>query len=220
MKLPFTPDEFFDVFVRYNQAVWPMQWLLFLAAAVAVGLLWGGGIWKDRAIGGTLAVLWVWMGVAYHLAAFARINPAAWGFGAAFVAQGILFAWFARAPRLRFGWRWKWRGMTGSVLLGYALVLYPLLGWLAGHRYPASPTFGVPCPTTIFTVGLLCFAVPPIPRRLLVVPILWSAIGALAAVRLGVPQDFGLLAAALVGIGLGVASHGPLTHLPLAPHAR
>ena len=28
MKLPFTPDQFLDVFRQYNTAVWPMQILL------------------------------------------------------------------------------------------------------------------------------------------------------------------------------------------------
>jgi hypothetical protein len=34
MRLPFTIDQFLDVFSRYNVAVWPTQWGL---AAAAVG---------------------------------------------------------------------------------------------------------------------------------------------------------------------------------------
>ena len=38
MNLPFTREEFFEVFARYNDAVWPAQVLLFAAAlADAVG---------------------------------------------------------------------------------------------------------------------------------------------------------------------------------------
>ena len=42
------------------------------------------------------------------------------------------------------------------LLILFALILYLGLGIVFGHRYPAVPVFGVaPCPTTIFTVGIL-----------------------------------------------------------------
>jgi len=62
------------------------------------------------------------------------------------------------------------------------------------------PTFGLPCPTTIFTIGLLMFACSPVPRSVFVVPVLWSLVGATAAFSLGVWQDLGLVAAAAVGL--------------------
>ena len=62
------------------------------------------------------------------------------------------------------------------------------------------PTFGLPCPTTIFTIGLLCFAVPPTPRSPLIVPLLWCLVGAQAAFLLGVQPDLGLIAAGVVGM--------------------
>ncbi|WP_414541485.1 DUF6064 family protein [Nostoc sp. CCY0012] len=37
--------------------------------------------------------------------------------------------------------------------------MYPLIGYALGRIFPTSPTFGVPCPTTIFTV---CDRSPPI----------------------------------------------------------
>lgn len=39
-------------------------------------------------------------------------------------------------------------GMTGSLLMLYAMMIYPALGYFLGHVYPKAPTFGVPCPTT------------------------------------------------------------------------
>ncbi len=33
MELPFTQHEFFQVFAAYNEAVWPMQWVLYALAA-------------------------------------------------------------------------------------------------------------------------------------------------------------------------------------------
>jgi len=84
-------------------------------------------------------------------------------------------------------------------------VVYPVWSAYAGHPYPATPTFGLPCPTTIFTIGLLCFAVPPMPRSPLIVPLLWCLVGAQAAFLLGVQPDLGLIAAAVVGVGIFAA---------------
>lgn len=68
--------------------------------------------------------------------------------------------------------------------------------------YPEMPTFGLPCPTTIFTIGLLCFAVWPLPRSPLIVPLLWCLVGAQAAFLLGVKPDLGLIPTGLVALGL------------------
>lgn len=89
-------------------------------------------------------------------------------------------------------------GMLAVAILLYAFIGYPVIGALAGDSYPWSPTFGLPCPTTIFTLGMLLLARPPVPKGVWVVPLAWSAIGSSAAVKLGIAQDFGLLATALV----------------------
>ena len=64
-----------------------------------------------------------------------------------------------------------------------------------GHRYPAAPTFGVPCPTVILTVGLLLTVRGGVPLILTIVPIFWGFIGGSAAVLLNVPTDYVLLGA-------------------------
>jgi integral membrane sensor domain MASE1 len=38
MQLPFTVDQFLEVFQRYNLAVWPVQWILGMLGLVAVSL--------------------------------------------------------------------------------------------------------------------------------------------------------------------------------------
>lgn len=74
------------------------------------------------------------------------------------------------------------------------MVLYPLAGMWAGHRYPELPMFGItPCPLTLFTFGLLLLTTAPVPRPLLVIPFVWSLIGGSAALLLGIPQDWVLL---------------------------
>jgi hypothetical protein len=194
--LPFTPSEFFAVFARYNDAVWPVQVVFILAAAVAVFALRRSNGTRTRPMLALLALLWLWMGIVYHALFFRPINPLAAGFAAMFVAQGALLAIAAWRPSFRLVPASDPTGLLGWALVAFALILYPLIGYATGHRYPASPTFGLPCPTTIFTLGVLLWARPARPW-LLVVPLVWSLIGFTAALRLGVYEDSGLLVAAV-----------------------
>lgn len=196
MRLPFTAAEFFDVFARYNLAVWPAQWLLYGLALTATALVIRRPAVADRAVNAILAVLWLWMGAVYHLGFFAAINPVATLFGAAFIAQAAIFlSTGVRSGRLAFRLTPGAEGIAGGALVAYALVAYPVIGYLSGHRYPAMPTFGVPCPTTIFTCALLLWTAGRVPWSVVFIPVAWAGVGTFAAFRLSVPQDYGLLAA-------------------------
>jgi hypothetical protein len=199
MTLPFTTTEFFDVFARYHRAVWPAPAALLGIAVISVVLVLAGRA-RTRAVTVVLALLWAWMAVAYHFAFFSAINPAAWLFGAAFLVAAVLFLVAALRRSLYFEPPRSVGGLAGMVLVVYALVGYPLVGWGVGHAYPRVPTFGLPCPTTIFTLGLLLLARRPVPKALFVVPLAWSVVGSFAAFRFGVVQDYGLPVAAWVTV--------------------
>lgn len=213
INLPFSSEEFLEVFARYNDAVWPMQWVLTSAALVCVGLLFCTKPWASRLISLLLAGLWLWMALAYHLALFSEINPAAWWFGILFLLGAVAFDWFGVInDRLRFKAALDAWTVAGAFLLIFALVIYPMIGYGAGRRYPAVPSFGLPCPTTIFTIGLLLFAQAPAPRAVFVVPVSWSVIGALAAFRLDMAEDLGLLGAGAAGVAAMLLLHRPTDH--------
>jgi hypothetical protein len=199
MTLPFTADAFFEVFARYNAAVWPVVVALWVVAAgVVVTVVRVPGEGVSRFAAAVLAVLWLWGGLVYHAAYFTSINPAAWGFAALFIGQAALLAWYGVVQRrLAFGAAPGMARGLGIGLACYALA-YPALNVLAGHAYPASPTFGVPCPTGILTAGLLLTTArrPPIP--VVVVPVLWALIGGSAALVLGVTTDYVLLACSVL----------------------
>lgn len=89
----------------------------------------------------------------------------------------------------------------------YALA-YPVLNLLAGHQYPATPTFSVPCPTGILTVGLLFMTAGRPPIAVIVVPFLWAVIGGSAALVLGITTDYVLLACSVLLV-LDVARTAP-----------
>lgn len=202
--LPFTREQFFDVFARYNEAVWPVQLALLAIALATVG---AARLQKDaRWIGWALAALWVWTGIAYHAVFFAPINRLAYGFAAAFVLQGAMIARATYKGTLRFSVPLDSLSMfAGMVLLAYALVGYPILALATGQAYPGLPTFGVPCPTVIFTFGLLAWSPRPA-WSLLFIPVAWALIGISAATQLGVPEDWGLPIAALAVIALRIRS--------------
>jgi hypothetical protein len=183
--------------------VWPAQIVLLALAAIAVAaaarLSRHGGV----VIAATLTLLWAWMGVAYHLAFFRAINPLAPLFAALSLAGAVAFGWHGVVRRrLHFRLCRDARSLVAVALIGYALVVYPLWSLWAGQRWPDLVTFGLPCPTTIFTIGLLCAAAAPLPRSVLLAPLAWCVVGGQAALWLDVPQDFGLFAAGLAALAL------------------
>jgi Family of unknown function (DUF6064) len=205
MRLPFSVDAFFAVIAQYNESVWPAQVLLLLIALAAIAILALKRPWSSVAISGILASLWAWVGLVYHLAFFTSINPLAYVFGALSLVGAAVFVWLGIARReLDFALRSDARGVVGILLVVFALVIYPTWSTLAGHGYPNLPTFGLPCPTTIFTIGMLAMARASKVRIALVVPILWSLVGGQAAFLLDVPPDFGLLAAGLIALGFAL----------------
>ena len=199
--LPFTVEQFFSVFAAYNQAIWPAHVVAYLGGVGAMWAIASRHRWAGCAAAGVLGVMWLWNGLAYHLAFFAPINPAAYGFAALFVIQGALFIGHGVIGNgLSFAKPFDWRSALGILLCAYAGFLYPALGYLLGHAWPYAPMFGVaPCPTTIFTLGALMLAVGPLPVWLVAIPVVWSAIGGTAALLLKVPEDFGLLASGILG---------------------
>lgn len=193
--LPFTREQFLAVFAGYNEAVWPAQLAAYaIGASILAGLWWRGGRAASGAIAVGLAAMWLWTGIAYHIVHFARINPAAYLFGALFVLQGLLLLVVAASGRVAFSPRTGVRAWTGWALVVYAMVLYPLAGWMAGEAYPELPMFGItPCPLTLFTFGILLFAAQRVPWWLPAIPLLWSLVGGTAAFLLAIPQDWVLL---------------------------
>ena len=203
MNLPFTPEQFLSVFEQYNVAVWPLQILLNMLGLAAIVLAVRKTNLSNRLIIAILAFLWMWIGIAYHLAVFAAINPGAYAFAALNIIQGIIFLTIGLSKdKLSFNFRSNIYGIIGAILIVYAMVLYPLLGYALGHVYPKAPTFGLPCPTTIFTFGLLLWTDKKVPKSVLIIPLLWSLIGFSAALKLGIFEDTGLLVAGVAGVVL------------------
>lgn len=201
MKLPFTVDQFLQVFRNYNQSIFPLQFLFYILAVAAIILSIKKAAFSDRLINVILSFFWLWMGLIYHFRFFTTINKAAYLFGGLFIVQGILFLYFGVFRQtVTYRFRSDGPGMIGATLMAFALVVYPLLGYLFGHVYPASPTFGLPCPTTIFSFGVLLWCREKCPWTILIIPFIWSLIGFSAAIRFGMHEDTALPIAGITAI--------------------
>ncbi len=190
MDIPFTTEQFLDIFRDYNQALFPIQLVTYLSGLLTIYCLWRPSPAGNRLISAVLGVYWLGMGAGYHLQWFSSINNAAYLFGIAFILQGL---WFLTTGLLSNRLRFSGTGHSHSLM---------------GHHYPAMPVFGLaPCPTTIFTFGVLLLADSRIPVPGLVIPLLWSLIGVSAAVHLGMWEDIGLVIAGITGTILIIRSN-------------
>jgi hypothetical protein len=208
-------ETFLGTFRTYHESFTAAPFLWLALAIVMVWLAARPERRSDRMISLFLAGVWTWAGVAYLILSHGPVNPAGYLFGALFVAQGLLFlhAGVVR-HRLAFAPRRDAFGIVGAVLIGYALVLYPLIGIAVGHRFPVAPSFGVPCPTTIFTFGILLWTAGRVPGWLLAIPALWAIVGAPAALSWGVWQDVAMPAGAIVAVVMIIARN---RRQPLSP---
>ena len=200
MRIPFTIDQFMEVFKIYNLSVWPAQIFLNILALSMIFFAVRKRRFTNPINSGILGFFWLWIGIVYHLIYFTAINKAAFIFGPLFIIQACIFVYAGILKnRLSFNYQGNIYAASGAVFVLYALLIYPLLGYFLGHIYPESPTFGLPCPTTIFTFGILLWTDRKVPKYVLVIPLLWSVIGFSAAINLGVREDYGLLIAGILG---------------------
>jgi len=220
MTLPFTREQFFDVLAAYNRSLWPFVLALWVASAFSCAwLMSSSGRSHGRMISALLAVHWAWSAIAYHVTFFTRINPAAWLFAVLFLVQAALFAWVGVINgNLSFrSSRTAWT-LVGWFLMLYALV-YPAITIVEHGSVVRVPTFALPCPTTIFTAGVLVLA--PVPRISLAIgPIIWSAIGGSAAFLLGVNADYALPVAGTALVLFALQKPNARLATPVSPSRR
>jgi hypothetical protein len=153
--IPFTRDQFLEVFAVYNAAIWPAQAVAYLLGAVSVALLLREGRSADRLIAANLAAMWLWTGIAYHWLFFTTINGAAILFGTLFVIEGALLLRASLiGDRFRFGFASGPAAWTGIAFILYAAALYPVVGVAFGHAYPTRGARTKSAPGTLRSVIL------------------------------------------------------------------
>lgn len=196
-------NEFLAMFDRGNAAIWPMQLVWYASAAAIVGL----ALWPRRRSTQLICLLaaayFAWIGIIF----FGNLDSGmhlAWLWAAAFILEAILLlvAGIVRYD-LVIAPRWDLASVLGTVFILYALVAYPLIGLLGGHPLRSLPVFGLaPCPTVIFSFGLLLWARPPMPRYLLLLPLAWGLAATPSALGTGIVADFGMVLAGVITAGV------------------
>ena len=200
MTFPFTQEQFLTIFSQYNLAVFPLQIVFIILGIVALWFVVKKSPISDRIILLILIFFWFWMGIVYHILFFSSINPLAFAFGVLFMIEaGLLIYLGVIKKQVEFSLTMDRYTLIGLIFILYAMIIYPVIGTVAGHGYPRLPTFGLPCPTTIFTFGLFLMSDKKFPLPLLVIPLIWSMIGFFAALSLGITEDYMLLVAGVVG---------------------
>lgn len=197
--MPFTKKQFLEVFKEYNLAVFPIQAIFVIAVLLCLWFLFKNYKSSSKIINTVLSFLWLWIGVVYHFIFFSPINKAAYFFSILFITQAIIFFYNGVIKDvLVYKIRKDSIGLIGWLFIIYALLIYPILGIIAGHGYPYQPTFGLPCPTTIFSFGILLFTNNKLKWPLVAIPFVWSLIGFTAALKFGIYEDVGLLISGIV----------------------
>ena len=178
-------ETFWTKVGAYNQATWPVQVVMIVAAVyLAVRAFVKPGPRTDAWIKAFLAFAFAWNGIPFFLV-FVR-NPISMAIGTPlFVVVSVLFVVDIFAKKTHFSFpegQWM-RGFTVVWML--LAFLYPLIGWPLGHVYPKVLLPLFPCPLTVFATALVAAAAPNADRKVFVALLPWGL--------LGLPKCFGAL---------------------------
>ena len=195
----FDLQEFLSLLERYNLDIWPLQIIAYLLGLLVVLLLF----WKSKASNKLILIIlsffWLWTGIVFCTIYWASINEFSYSYSILFIIQGILFLYAVIGSKIAMHFSTKFKSVLGLVFIIYAIAGYQVLGYFMGHEYPKFFAFGmVPCPTTIFTIGLFLLAKNRIPTYLIIIPLL-VAVSGIIAVYNNIYEDIGLILAGIAG---------------------
>jgi hypothetical protein len=203
MSTPFDFQDILRVFADYNLAISPVQLLAYALGIVCILSAVKESQNSSRMVSGVLAFFWLWTGIIFNWFYFSRLAPGARVLAVLFVLQGLYFV-LAGVFRgaLTFRFKADVYGLIGGLMVLYSMIGYPAIEYLLNRGYPQTLPFGlVPCPTTIFTLGVFMWSERRLPGYVYVIPFI-TALGGLIAAFLGVVEDLGLVAAAVLAFGM------------------
>ena len=204
--MDFKLEPFLAMLAGYNQHVWPLQAVAYglgvLSVCIAVRTFNG----SSKIVSLVLSFFWLWNGAVFGIFYWGPEYAPAYLFSALLVVQGIFFL-VSGVFRSDLTFKCKSDGysISGLVFIVYALAGYQFFGYFLGHRYPVFfPPGLVPCPTNIFTIGILLLTDKKLPRHLMVIPVLWSLSGFMPVAK-GILEDIGMIATGVLGAVLILA---------------
>ncbi|MEP6993752.1 MAG: DUF6064 family protein [Acidobacteriota bacterium] len=173
--LLFSPRTYYRLFEIFNAAIWPAQVATTALGLAILLLVRRGTAVRARAVAAILAVLWLFVAIAFHAHRYATINTAglyfAWAFGleaALLIWKGVVRSGLSFEPPAGAA------GRAGLGIFLFALAVGPFFGPLLGRGWRGVEIFGAaPDPTAIATLGLLLLARVRHRWLLMVIPVLW-----------------------------------------------
>lgn len=210
----FTMQEFLTLIAESNATYWPVALVAYVLGSGAVVLVARKARFASAAAAGVLTLFWLWSGLVFNGLLFSSLWRGAVAVAAVFVVQAALLAYTGVVGRqLRFGVAADARAVVGGLAILDGMVGYPLVAALTGRDLAASLLLGLaPCPTVAFTLGWLLWSRPPLPKVVLVIPVLIAlGMGGMAA-SLGIVEDFGLVVIAVLAGGLLLARDRVIGH--------
>ena len=205
-------EDFFVTLQTYNETILPITLIAYLLGIFAIYLCASRSGRSSKMVSLILAFLWFWSGIVFHIVFYGPVDVEILGqmmsgvwyvSGVLFLVQGLLFLVLGVAKSsLSFGLTEDSYSITGAIAVTYALMFYPLIGLLTGYNYPRYPLFGAPCPVNIFSVGVLLWADRKVPSYVAIIPLIWSVMGLMPVLVLGVWADIGLILSGIIGVPL------------------
>jgi len=195
-------ELFYQRMFEYNSDMWPVMIFTYVLAVLVIILSIKRFKFSDTIITSVLGFLWIWNGLIEFIIYFGSVSAQYYAWGSLWILQGVLFIWFGiMKANFIFKIGKDIYSITGLIIILFALVVYPIIGFLTDHGYPHGPIFGIaPCPVCIFTFGILLFNNKKLPLFILVLPFLWSLTGLYAGFKMEVYQDFGEAASGIIGV--------------------
>lgn len=204
--LLFSRETYLRLFALYNGDLWPVH---ILAGAFGIAMMRpvkAGGRAQIVAMFTVLAVIWAWIGYAFHLQRYATINWAAEWFAWAFAAQAGLLLLAAIWPGgLRPGAGWA--RSSGVAVFAFALIVLPLAGVTLGRDWREAEFFALtPDPTALATLGALVAVSGAWRWPLALIPLGWVAMSTATLHAMGSAEAYVLAGAAAVAVVAMMAS--------------
>jgi len=198
----FTLERFLNYATIYNQDLYPVQYLMLGIGLIAILTVFFRTKHSSRFISAILAFFYGWIGIQFYMIYFKEFMPIPFVFGILFIIQALIFI-FEGTVRNRISFQFKadLYGLSGALLIIYAILGYQALEYLLGRGYPEILSFGMfPCPTVIFSLGILLWTDKKFPPYILIFPMIQALSGFIPAFIIGIIEDIGLIISGLLAI--------------------
>ena len=195
-----TLERFLDYASRYNLDLYPAQYLMLGLGFIAILTVFFRTKHSSRFISAILAFFYGWIGIQFYIVYFKEFMPMPFFFATLFIAQALIFI-LEGTVRNRISFRFKadLYGLIGALLIFYGIFGYQALEYILGRGYPKILSFGMfPCPTVIFSLGILLWTGKKFPSYILIIPLIHALSGFIPAFMIGIIEDIGLIISGLL----------------------